>query len=100
MSNKLTSRKFWLAIGGSAAGIATLVTGLSIPDDRWTLALTIVGAILTAVSIVAYEFAEAFVDGKAAASETLAINANTTSASTVEKLLNTKDEQIKIGGTD
>lgn len=98
--HKLTSRKFWMAVGGSAAGIATLVTGLSIPDDRWTLALTIIGACLTAISIVAYNFAEAYVDGKAAASETLAINANTTSASTVEKLIADKEPVIKIGGTD
>lgn len=114
-TNKLTSRKFWLAIGGSAAGIATLISGFAVPDPGITLGLSIAGLALTAVSIVAYNFAEAYVDGKAAEANGEAVittyasstnvNANTTSAQTVERIIG-KDtaqgpyETVKVGGTD
>lgn len=88
---KLNSRKFWLAIGGSAAGVASIVGGIVVPDERATLGLTITGAILTAVSVVAYEFAEAYTDGASLKSNTVNVTASTTSAATVEKLI-TKDE--------
>lgn len=78
---KLSSRKFWLAVGGSAAGVASIVSGLVIPDESATLALTIVGAVLMAVSVVAYNFAEAYVDGQNAKS-TMTVNQNTINSST------------------
>lgn len=84
---KLTSRKLWLAIGGSAAGIGSIVSGIVIDNETITIALTIVGAILAAVSIVAYNFAEAYVDAASVSSNTTQITASTTSAQTVEKLL-------------
>lgn len=111
MADKLTSRKLWIAIGGSAAGVASIVSGLVIPNEKATLALTIVGACLTGVSVVAYQFAEAYVDGQSAKSKTEAVvtttnvNANTSSTQTVEKIIN-KDAQpvipdsIKIGGSE
>ena len=113
---KLSSRKFWLALGGSAAGVGTLITGISIPNETATIVLSIVGVCLTAVSIVAYNFAEAYVDAKAAqSSQTLvtetvttstAVNATTSSATTADKVLaatkgmDKMDETIKVGGTD
>ena len=104
---KLSSLKFWMAVGGSATGIASIVSGIAIPSEKATLALTIVGAVLMAVSVVAYNFAEAYVDGKSAESNvtvtettnSTAVSASTTSANTVDKLLAKEPEELKVGGT-
>lgn len=95
--NKLTSRKFWLAVGGSAAGVGTLVAGITIPNETATLVLSIVGVCLTAVSIVAYNFAEAYVDAKAAESYRTEVSIIADTPSTVDKML--ADDDVKIGGT-
>lgn len=86
---KLTSRKFWLALGGAASGVAGVVSGMTFANEGAMVALTIMGAILTSTSIVAYCFAEAYVDGQSAAANTTAtnVNANTTSAATVDKIV-------------
>lgn len=64
LKTKLASRKFWMAfaaflasIGGSIAGIAT--------DNA---ALTTTGLVCTMISAAIYAAAEAYVDGKSAAS--------------------------------
>lgn len=105
MSNKLTSRKFWLAVGGSATGIGTLIAGITTADETATLVLSIVGVCLTAISIVAYNFAEAFVDGKAAAQIKTEVNVIADTPNTVDKLITDASvklpdmDEIKIGGT-
>lgn len=96
--SKLTSRKFWLAVGGSAAGVASIVSGIAIPDETATVALTIVGAILTSVSVVAYNFAEAYVDGKSVESDqkyteiTTNLTTDTLSKASADKLVATVSE--------
>lgn len=64
LKTKLTSRKFWMAVaaflasvGGSVAGVAT--------DNT---ALTTTGLVCTMLSAAIYAAAEAYVDGKSAAS--------------------------------
>lgn len=70
MNEKLTKYQLWLAIGGSCAGVGTLITGLigtvAVPNENWTFALTIIGLVLSSVSIVAYQFASAYEKGQAA----------------------------------
>ena len=95
---KLTSRKFWLAVGGSAAGIGTLIAGITIPNETATLALSILGICLTAVSIVAYNFAEAYVDGKAV--DTVNIDLVTEDVAEAAKLILSTDDYTKIGGSE
>lgn len=84
---KLTSRKFWMAlaaflasVGGSIAGIAT--------DNT---ALTTTGLVCTMLSAAIYAAAEAYVDGKSAASEqtytTKQITATSTDRETVQAAL-------------
>ena len=55
---KLTSRKFWVALAGLAAGIISL---LGIKTDT----AQITGVILSLGSVVAYIFGEGFVDAAA-----------------------------------
>lgn len=87
LKNKLTSRKFWMAlaaflasVGGSIAGIAT--------DNT---ALTTTGLVCTMLSAAIYAAAEAYVDGKSAASEqtytTKQITATSTDRETVQAAL-------------
>ncbi len=71
---KLKSRKFWLAIVGAILPILNETFGWSIPTEA---ILTILGPIL------AYIFAEAYVDAKAAFSPTFEIT--TTPSDKTEK---------------
>lgn len=81
--NKLTSRKFWLAIGGSASGIATLIAGVTATNETLALVLSIAGICLTALSIIAYEFAEAMADTAGASSVQSMITETVTTQNTV-----------------
>lgn len=64
MKTKLTSRKFWMALAAALASIGTSVAGLAI--DNTAVATT--GLVCTIVSAAIYAAAEAYVDGKSAAS--------------------------------
>ncbi len=92
MKNKLSSRKFLLAVGGSATGIATMISGISVPNEKAMVACTVIGGVMTAVSIVAYNFAEAYVDGKAAGANTTntstQIKADTIGSGATERVIN------------
>ena len=96
--HKLTSRKFWLAVGGSATGIGTLIAGITTTNETLSIALSIIGVCLAAVSIVAYNFAEAYVDAKAAQSETVDVSVVADTPSAVQHLM--EAEPIKIGGIE
>ena len=95
---KLTSRKFWVAIaaalassGGSIAGIAT---------DNTALVTT--GLVCTMLSAAIYAAAEAYVDGKSAASNTTykQVTATSTDKETVQAALAPAPEQPKKEAQD
>ena len=71
MASKLTSRKFWMAAAAALASIGGSIAGLA-------------GVFCTMASCAIYAAAEAYVDGKAAASTTVQtqISASTTGATT------------------
>lgn len=85
MANKLTSRKFWLAVAAALGSIGTSITGLVIGD----LDLTKWGAVLLVMSGGIYAFCEAYVDGKSlsANTTTTSLSANTTDKAIVAKAL-------------
>lgn len=86
MANKLTSRKFWVAVAAALGSIGTGITGLVIGD----LDLTKTGAFLLVLSGGIYAFCEAYVDGKSlsANTTTTSLSANTTDKAIVAKALN------------
>lgn len=65
MSNKLTSRKFWISVAAFLASIATSISGL-VTDNQ---AVAIVGVVCGILSAAIYAAAEAYVDGKAVGKE-------------------------------
>lgn len=108
---KLTSRKFWVAVAAFLASLGASIAGFATdePVVIW------IGVICTTLSAAIYAASEAYVDGKAAAANvtttnttsttSTAVNANTTSATTADKILAgnkaaDKEESVKIGGTD
>lgn len=95
--NKLTSRKFWIAVAAFLASIGGSITGFVVDQP----VLAGIGLACTALSAAIYAAAEAYVDGKAVASTTQSTNitASTTSKEVVEQLMN-PDASTKIGGTD
>lgn len=105
ITNKLTSRKFWLAVAAFCASVGASVAGFA--DDNTTIAG--IGLFCSIFSAAVYAAAESYVDGKSLSSKTEAVvtttnvNANTTSAQTVERLIakdTQSDTNIKIGGTE
>ena len=62
---KLTSRKFWIAVASMLASLGTGISG--IVQGNQTLA--IIGAVLTVISGGIYAFVEAYVDAKAVKSD-------------------------------
>lgn len=111
MLNKLTSRKFWLAVAAFLASIGGSITGL-VTDQQWVAA---VGLICTMLSAAIYAASEAYVDGASAKANTTStttttnVNANTSNNETVKKVLESttpavavaeaKTDEIKVGGT-
>ena len=61
MTNKLTSRKFWLCVAAALASLGTGISGLIQGNERLALA----GGILLVLSSSIYAFCEAWVDSKA-----------------------------------
>ena len=66
MSDKLTSRKFWIAVAAFLASLGTGITGLC--TDNEAVAMT--GGILCVVSAAIYAFCEAYVDASYVKSDT------------------------------
>ncbi len=86
MMNKLTSRKFWMAVAAALASIGGSIAGLATDNE----VLAAAGLVCTAASCAIYAAAEAYVDGKAAASTTVntQISASTIGTQT-ERVVNT-----------
>lgn len=82
--NKLTSRKFWIAVAAFLASLGGSITGLAIQNET----LAWVGIICTTVSAAIYAASEAYVDAASAASNTTSVNATTSSTQIVEQVLN------------
>jgi len=61
MSEKLKSRKFWLAVSAMLASLGTGISGIVAGNQT----LTIVGSVLCVISASIYAFCEAYVDSKA-----------------------------------
>ena len=61
MTNKLTSRKFWLCVAAALASLGTGISGLIQGNERLALA----GGILLVLSSSIYAFCEAWVDSRA-----------------------------------
>lgn len=99
MGNKLTSRKFWIAVGGAAAGVGTLVAGINAQTELGTMILSIVGPCLAAISIIAYCFSEAYVDGKAAATLNTDLNIYAEQPEAIDKLMAEVPMAINVPGS-
>ena len=59
MRNRLTSRKFWLAVAAFLGSIAASVAGI-VTDEKW---ITITGIVCGMLSAAIYAACEAYVDG-------------------------------------
>lgn len=105
-AEKLTSRKFWVAVAAFLGSIATTIGGLTTDNE----AVAITGIICGAASAAIYAACEAYTDGKRAEAnttvteitETKTVSASSNSKETVDKLLAppVEPEPIKAGGTD
>lgn len=87
MMQRLTSRKFLLALAAALASIGTSIAGLA--TDNAAVATT--GAVCTMLSAAIYAAAEAYVDGKSVASSvthtTKQVTATSTDRATVQAAL-------------
>lgn len=81
MAEKLKSRKFWMAVAAFLASIGSSIAGFVTNNEI----LAGIGIACTVVSAAIYAAAEAYVDGKAAESETISVIANSTSKDIVEQ---------------
>lgn len=61
MTNKLTSRKFWICVAAMLASIASSIAGLATDND----VIATVGIVCGIISAALYAFCEAWVDSKA-----------------------------------
>ena len=66
MSNKLSSRKFWIAVAAFLSSLGTGITGLCLENE----AVAMTGGILCVVSAAIYAFCEAYVDASSIKSDT------------------------------
>lgn len=58
MSNKWTSRKFWICVASFLGSIGTSIAGLCIQNET----VTVIGLVCTIISTAIYSAAEALVD--------------------------------------
>ena len=65
MTNKLTSRKFWISVAAFLGSIAASIAGLA-TGEKW---VTIVGVVCGMLSAAIYAAAEAYVDASGAAAQ-------------------------------
>ena len=61
MTNKLTSRKFWLCVAAFLGSVATSISGI-VTDNQTVI---IIGTVCGILSAAIYAFCEAWVDQKA-----------------------------------
>ncbi len=89
--DKLKSRKLWLAIAAFLVSVGTGIGGIVVGD----YSLATVGAIMAVVGAGIYQAAEAYVDGKSAASNTTSKTITATSAdkATVQAALAGKEAE-------
>lgn len=87
MIQKLTSRKFWLAIAAFLASFAAGVTGIADPT---------VCAVCMALSAGIYAACEAYVDGQSAKSTQKVITASSNDKTTVAALLTPAEEPKEV----
>lgn len=92
-AQKLSSRKFWVAVAAALASIGTSIGGLVTANPS----VAEFGVICLIVSQAIYSFCEAYVDAASAKSETktTTISAATTSAATVAALTGTDSTSTK-----
>ena len=85
MLNKLTSRKFWVAIAAFLASVSTSVAGLSIENEYVVIAGVVCGVLSAAI----YQAAEAYVDAAAVSANgtSKVITATSNSANVVAQAL-------------
>ena len=112
MAQKLMSRKFWMAAAAFLASLGTGLAGFFAGNET----LTAIGGVCCVLSAAIYAGCEAYVDGKAAESnqtitekqevvettttQSTALNASTTNAATVDKLIASPTvDDLKVGGT-
>lgn len=65
MKEKLLSRKFWLAMAAFLMSVGTGLSGIIVGD----VSLAATGAVMAVLGTGIYQAAEAYIDGKSAASE-------------------------------
>lgn len=84
---KLKSRKFWMAAAAGLASIGTSIAGFATDNE----AVATTGLVCTMLSAAIYAAAEAYVDGKSAASNmtytTKQVTATSTDKETVQAAL-------------
>lgn len=84
---KLKSRKFWVATAAALASIGTSIAGFATDNE----AVATTGLVCTMLSAAIYAAAEAYVDGKSAASTvtytTKQVTATSTDKATVQAAL-------------
>lgn len=89
---KLTSRKFWLAIAAFLASAGSAVGGMATGNDT----LAGAGVVCCAISAGIYAFAEAYVDGERAKANstttTKTVTAQATDKATVQAALGTAEK--------
>lgn len=94
MMQKLTSRKFWLAIAAALASIGGSIAGIATDNT----ALVTTGLVCTMLSAAIYAAAEAYIDGKSVASNVTVTNKNITASAsdkaTVQQVLGTDAKEV------
>lgn len=65
MKSKLTSRKFWICVAAFLASIAVSISGITTSNTT----VTAIGTVCGIISAAIYAFCEAWVDGKAVATD-------------------------------
>ena len=84
LMNKLSSRKFWVAIAAFFGSIGGSITSMANGNE----ALAAAGMVCAALSAAIYVAAEAYVDAARESSQVINITASTTAKEVVENVLN------------
>lgn len=98
LKTKLTSRKFWIATAAGLASIGGSVAGLATDNTEFAT----MGLVCTMLSAAIYAAAEAYVDGKSAASAqtinqvvtTKQVTATTSDKATVQAALAPTEKEV------